>query len=131
MIGKPVSETPPGSGQGIEELVIRIIHLVDTEDLFQASFVEPGIVGHQRKTLDHRGNLFPHLGEYRRIFSILRSQAVYLAAEPLVVFRFGMDQAIEGIHDNAAADDDYTHTADAAALLVGGLEVYGSKVGHR
>lgn len=131
MVGEPVSKTLPGSGQGIEELVIRIIHLVDAEDLFQASLIEFGIVGHQRKALDHGSDLFPYLWEDGRILGVFRSQAVDLAAEPLVVFRFGMNQAIERIDDKATSDNDHTHTANAAALLIGGLEIYGSKVGHR
>ena len=68
-------------------------------------------------------NRLPDFREHWRIFSIFRPQTMHLATEPLVVFRLRMDEAVEGIHDDVIADDDYADTAHAARLLVRGLEI--------
>ena len=43
---------------------------------------------------------------------------------------FGMDERIERVGDDTAAHHHHAHAADAAVLPVGGLEIYGGKVGH-
>ncbi len=61
----------PRGRKGIEELVIRVAHLVDTEHLFQASFVKRTVMRHQRQALNLRGNLLPHIREHRGVFRVL------------------------------------------------------------
>ena len=119
-----------GCGQRVVETIIRIVHLVDAEHLFEATFIEAGVVRHQWEPLDHRRYLFPHIRENRRIFGVFRAKAVNLTAEPLIVFRLRMDEAVEAVHDDTATHDDHAHAANAGTLLVGGLEVYGGEVGH-
>ena len=89
MVGEPASEMLPGSRQGVVELVVGIIHLIDTEHGLEAALVETGVVRNQRESLDERPYLLPDIWEYRCIFSILRPKAVYPPAEPLVVVGLG------------------------------------------
>ena len=67
VVGESAAEVAPGGGQRVEELVVRVIHLVDPEDGLEATFVEAGVVGHQREALNQRGDLFPDMGKYRSI----------------------------------------------------------------
>ena len=114
---------PAGSGQGIVENVVWIIHLIDPVHGFEATFIKPGVVRHQRVIFQQRLDLFPDLWEHWRILSIFRSKTVHLAAEPLIVFRLRMDEAVERIDDDVIADNDYADAAHAAWLLIRGLEV--------
>ena len=50
---------------------------------------------------------------------------VYLLAEPGVVVRIWMDEAVEGVHHFPIAHDDNSRRAHAGGAAVGGLEVYG------
>ncbi len=63
----------------------------------EAAFIEPGVMRHQRKPLNLRGNAGPYLRKNRRILRILRSQPMNSPAEPLVILRLGMDEGIERI----------------------------------
>ena len=123
MIRKAAAEMPTGSRQCIVENVVWIIHLIDPVHGFEATFIKPGVVRHQRVIFQQRMDLFPDLWEHWRILSIFRSKTVHLAAEPLIVFRLRMDEAVEGIHDDVIADDNHADAAHAARLLVRGLEV--------
>lgn len=105
------------------EDIIRIIHPIDTEDSFQAAFVETGVVCHKGKPVYEGRGLFPDKREDRRPVRIFGSESVNLAAEPLAVVRLGMDQAIVGIDNLPAADHHYSHAAHAGRLLVGRLKV--------
>ena len=65
--------------------------------------------------------------EQRRVLSVIWPQAVDLLAEPGIVVRIGMNQAIERVHHFPIAHDDDAHGADAAGAAVGGFEVDGDK----
>lgn len=130
MIWKRVPIYVSGRGQGIQEHVVRIVHLINLKDRFEASFVKPAIVSHQRKPLNERCNLLPDIGEYWSILRILRPESVHLTAEPLVILRFWVDQAIEGIHDSPIPNYNYSHAAYTAWALVCCLKVYRRKICH-
>ena len=123
MIRKAAAEMPAGSGQCIVENIVRIIHLIDPVYGFQAAFIEAGVVRHKWVIFQQRMDLLPDLREHRRVLRILRPKTVHLAAEPLIVFRLRMDEAVEGIHDDVIADDNHADAAHAARLLIRGLEV--------
>ena len=123
MIRKAATEMPTGCGQCIVKNIVRIVHLVDPVNGLQAAFIEAGVVRHQWVILQQWMDLLPDLREHRRVLRILRPKTVHLAAEPLVVFRLRMNEAVEGIHDNVIADNDYADAAHAARLLVRSLEV--------
>ena len=77
---------------GIEEYVVRIIHLIDLEHFFQATLIEGAVVCHKRQTFNLWGYLLPNERKYRRIVSVFRAQPMNLLAEPLVILRLRMDQ---------------------------------------
>ena len=60
------------------ELIVRIVHLIDTHHGFQTAFVEGLVVGHEGQACDERLNLCPHLGKDWGFFSIFTAKAVYL-----------------------------------------------------
>ena len=55
-----------GGHTGAVKLVIRIVHLVTTEDGFQATLIEGFVVGHEGKALYQGLYLFTHLREYKK-----------------------------------------------------------------
>ena len=113
--------------QRVIEFIVRIVHLIDAEHLFETAFIKRAVVGDQRQPLDKRFYLFPNEGKDERILGVLRSQPVHLSAEPLVILRLGMDQAVEPVHDLSVAYDNYADAADAARTFVGRLEIYKKK----
>ena len=59
MVRQTAAEMVTGGRKGIMELIFRIIHPIHPECRFQASFIEPAVVSHKRKSLNLRGYLFP------------------------------------------------------------------------
>jgi hypothetical protein len=111
MVGKASAEVSPGSSQRIMEHVVRIVHLIHPVDGLETAFVKAAVMSHQRKVSYEMSSFPPHLGEYRSVLSVILAKAVYAHAEPLVVVRFRMDKAVEGIRDKTLT---YNHETDAA-----------------
>ena len=130
VIRQTVAEMAAGSGQRIEELVIRVVHLVNSEHLFETAFIEGTVVRHKRQALDHRGYLLPHVRKHRSIFRILLRQPVDLLAEPLVILGLRMDEGVEGINDFSTPYYYHANATDTATLLVGCFEIYCCKISH-
>ena len=130
VVGQPPSEMMPRSPAGAEELIVGIVHLIDAEHGPEATLVKRTVVRHEGQSGDERLDLSPHNGEHGGVFGVLVRESVYRLAEPGVVVGFGMDERVERVGDDAAAHHHHAHAADAAALSVGGLEIYGGKVGH-
>lgn len=130
MVEEPAAEMLPGSCEGVVELVVGIVHLIYPEDSLEAPFIEAGIVRNQRESLDERFYLLPDVWEYRCIFSILRPKTVNLLAEPLVVFRLGMDETVEGVYNLPVTNYHHPDGTYAGRLLVCRLEVYRCKISH-
>ena len=59
MVRQTAPEMLTGSRKGIIELILRIIHPVHFENLFQTSFIELAVMRHKRESLNLRGYLFP------------------------------------------------------------------------
>ena len=71
VVGKGVTEVPTGGGKGIKELIVRVVHLIDTKHGFQTSLVKRLIVSHKWQTINQRFYLLPYLwedGRFIRIF---------------------------------------------------------------
>ena len=124
------AEVAARSPTGTIELIIRIVHLIDAEHGPEAALVKGAVVCHEGQSGDERLDLSPHDGEYGRVVGVLMRESVHLLTEPGVVVGFGMDERIERVGDDTAAHHHHAHAAHAAALPVGGLEVYGGKIGH-
>ena len=130
VVGKLPSEDAPRSPARAVEPIAGIGHPVEIKDRPQAPLVEGRIVRHERKTLDTRGDVAPHLVEIRRRIGIRTRQPVDGRREAAVVVRARMDQPIDGIGDLAAPHDDHTHRADTRPLAVGRLEIYCCNILH-
>ena len=48
VIGQRMAELSAGCSKGIVEAIVGIVHLIYLEHRFQASFIETGIVSHER-----------------------------------------------------------------------------------
>ena len=130
MVRKLAAEMLPGSRQGVVELVVWVVHLIYLEDSLETSFIETGVVRNEGEALDERFNLLPDIGEHRSVIRVLRTQTVDLLAEPLVVFRLGMYEAVERVHDFPAANYHHPDGTYTGGLLVCRLEVYRCKISH-
>ena len=51
MVRKPMPIVPPRGRQCIVEHIVRVVHPVYPVNGLETSFVEPGVVGHQRKAV--------------------------------------------------------------------------------
>ena len=130
MVRKDAAEAAARGRERVEEDIIGIVHPIGAEDRLQAAFVEPGVVRHERQTLDQRLNPLPYIREHRRILRVLGPEAMDPPAKPLIILRFRMDEAVECVHNLPVPDDDHPDAAHAGGLFVGCLEVYGRKVKH-
>ena len=116
--------------ESVEELVVGVVHAVDLEYRFQASFVEAGVVGHEGQALNERLYLTPHGGENGCAVGVVGPQAVHATAPVDVVVRLGADERVIAASYDAATHNDNTHAAYRAWMLVGGFEVDSCKILH-
>jgi|GEM_PF-2498291 len=59
MVRQTAAEMLTGCRKGIIELILRIIHPVHFENLFQTAFIELAVMRHKRKSFNLRGYLLP------------------------------------------------------------------------
>ena len=119
-----------GGHTGAVEFIIRIVHLVTTENCLQATLIEGFVVGHEGKPLYQRFYLFPHHRENGGLFRVLASEAMHLGTPIIIIVGLWLDQGLKRIHDLTIAHDHHTHGADAGTLVVGRLKIYCCKVSH-
>jgi hypothetical protein len=84
-----------GSHTSTVELVIRIVHLIATEDGFQATLIESLVMGHEGKALYQWLYLFPDNGEYGGLLGVLACQSMNLGTPIIIIVRLWLDQGIE------------------------------------
>ena len=133
MVGNAAAEVAAGGGEGVQEVVAGIMEAVGAEDGFEATFVEAGVVGYEgdiggesvrfKSGQDAVFYLVPDVREEWGIFGVIGAEAVDLLAEPGVVVRIGVDEAVEGVHHFPIAHDNDAHGADAAGAAVGGFKI--------
>ena len=130
VVGQLLSEMAARGPAGAKELVIRIIHLIGLEHGLEATLIEGTVVGHQGQSGDAGCYLSPHVWKEWGGVGVGVTEPMYLLTEPRVVVGSGPDERVEGVGDEAAAHHHHADAAHTAALSVGGLEIYGGKVGH-
>lgn len=138
MVRKAAAEMAARGRECIAEFIVRIGHLIDTEDSLQAAFVEAAVMGDKRnsKVLERNSLadfLFqgcPDLREDRRIIRIFGSQSMDLLAPPPIIFRLRMDQAVERPDDLPILKKHSTDAAHTARLLVRRLKIYRDSSSH-
>ena len=91
------------------ELIVRIVHLVNTKDGLKAAFVEGFVVGHKRKTGYLRFYLPPHFREYGRILRICGTQTMHAATPVVVIRRFGLNERVELVDYLTATNDNHAN----------------------
>ena len=52
MVREPATEVAAGSREGVVELIVRIVHLINSMHRLQAAFVETGVVRNEGESLD-------------------------------------------------------------------------------
>jgi hypothetical protein len=97
VVGK-VAELATGDAKCVVELVVRIIHLIDTEHRFQASFVKRFVVGNKWQALDKRLYLCPYLGKHRSFVGVGTAKAMHSATPIIIIVGLWLNKGIEGIH---------------------------------
>ena len=112
------------------KLIVRIIHLINTEHSFQTALVESFVMGYKRESGNLRFNLLPYIGEYWSIFSIFSRQSMYLTAPVIVVFRFWFYERIELINLHAITIYDNTNTTNRTTFVICCFKIYCCKVFH-
>ena len=70
MVRQTAAEMVTGGRKGIMELILGIIHLIHPENRSQASFIEPAVVSHKRKSFNLRGYLFPDAQKKHRNYPV-------------------------------------------------------------
>ena len=140
VVRQALAEVAAGSRQGVQKAIAGIVHAIGAEDGFEAAFIEAGVVCNEgnigRKNIRFKGrqdavfHLVPDVREQRRVLGVIRPQAMDLLAEPGVVVRVRVDEAVEEVHHFPIAHDDYAHGAHTAGATVGGFEIYDDCVGQ-
>ena len=130
VVGQFSPENTAGSPAGTMKNILRVIHTVHLEHSPQAALIERTVVGHQRQPFYQRSHLLPHIGEYRRIGSILQGKAVHPGIPVTVILRLGLYEAVEAVYYLSTPHNHYSHTAHTGTLLIGYLKIYGCKIFH-
>ena len=119
-----------GSFQRVEELIIRVIHLVGMERCHQTRPIERCFMGNKWQAFYHRFDLFPHLTEYRCTISIGTGEPMHLRTSPLIIIRFGLYKRIERVNNLSIPYYHYSHRAYTTPFKVSCLKVNRYKVLH-
>ena len=131
VVREPVAEEAPRGREGVAEHIVGIVHPVHAEHGLQAAFVKAAVVRHQGQPFDQGLDPGPYIREHGRVLRVFGAKPMDLPAEPHIVFGFGVDEAVERVHDLSAADDDHADAAHAGGAFVGGFEVDGGEVQHQ
>ena len=123
-------ELATGDTEGVEELIVGIVHPIDAEDGFEATLVEGSVVGHKGQTLYQRLYLCPDFREDGGIFCVFPAKAMNLRTPVVVVVRLGLNEGVERIDYLAVTNDNDTNRANRTALIIGGLKIYCCKFLH-
>ena len=136
-------ECPSGCNESAVERIVRMIHLVAAEHLFEASFVKGFVVGNQRQvwTPCLEGFLIaepyeffyflPYRREHGSTIRIFTTKAVYSGTEPVVIIWLRLDQRIKRVSNLSVTDNDDTYTANTGSLVVCSFKIYCRKISHK
>jgi hypothetical protein len=125
---RQIGHSPAGGPASVIKKIVGIIHLIDAEDGLQASFVKGTVVGYQGEAFYQGLYLLPYLGKDGGFLGVFPAKAVDLRAPIGIVVRLGLDEGIELFRNLPVPHDDNANGTNAAALVVGCLEIYGCKV---
>ena len=86
------AEVAARSPTGTIELIIRIVHLIDTEHGLEAALIKSAVMRHQRQPLNHGLYSGPHLGEHGSAVSIGITESMHLLAPVIVIVGLRLDK---------------------------------------
>ena len=127
---RSIREGTSRSNERASEVVVGIVHTVAAHDGTEAAPVKSLVVRHERESRNERFYLVPDSRKHGRFLRVGTCEAVHPGVPVEVVVGLGLDERVEASSLVAAAHDDEADAADAGAFGVGGLEVYGGKVGQ-
>lgn len=130
MVRETMPEITPRCGERIEKDIVGVVHLIDPEDGLEAAFIKAGVVRHNRVVLYEGLDVRPDIREDRCMIGVLRTEAVNLLAEPLIVLWLRMNEAVVGIHYHSTPDDYRTNATYAGGAFVRRLEINSQKGIH-
>lgn len=119
-----------GRFQRVEELIVRVIHLVGMERCHQTRPIERCVMGHKWQAFYLRLDLFPHLAEYRCTISIGTGEPMHLRTSPLIVIWFRLYKRIERVNKLSIPYYHYSYRAYTTSLKVSCFKVNCRKVLH-
>ena len=114
----------------IVELIVRIVHLINSEHSFKAALIKWLIVSHKRQSFYQRLNLTPHFGKDGGIIGVFMAQSMNLPAPIIIVVRLWLNEGIELIDYLAIPHNNNSDGTHRTAFIVGCLEVYGCEIKH-
>jgi len=129
MVGQ-ILESATGGSKGVIELIVRIVHLIDTEHSFQTALVKGLVVSNKGKSLNQRLYLRPYLWKNRSIVSIFMTEAMNLTAPVVIIVWLRLNERVERIYNLTIANNDDSYRAYAATLIVSRFKIYCCKVFH-
>ena len=112
------------------KFIVGIVHLITTEDSFQAAFIKRLVMGNQWKPFYHRCYPRPHLRKDGCIFRISLGKAMHFRVPIAIVVRLRLDEGVERIYYLSITDNHHSHTTYTGPFVVGGFKIYGCKVFH-
>ena len=115
---REVRKVMSGRFQRVEELIIRVIHLVGMERCHQTRPIERCVMGHKWQAFYLRLDLFPHLTEYRCTVSIGTGEPMHLRTSPLIVIWFRLYKRIERVNKLSIPYYHYSYRAYTTSLKV-------------
>ena len=121
-------ESTTGSHTSAVELIIGIVHLITTEDCFQARLVEGLIMGNKRQAFNHRLYLFPYFRKNRSFFCVTPGKPMNPCVPIIIVIRFRLNQRIELVHNLSAPYNNHAYGAYTCTFCIGRLEINRGKV---
>ena len=125
-----MAECSSGGAERVVELIVGVVHAIDTKDGFKTAFVKRFVVGYKGQALDKRLYLCPYLREDRGIVRVLLTQAMHLRTPVVVIVGLWLYEGIERIYYLTIAHYDDANRADRTALVVCRLKIYCCKVSH-
>jgi hypothetical protein len=120
----------PGGLACAQKGIVRVIHLVTSENCLERILVESLIMCYERQSINEWFNPPPHHGKNGSVIGHLPCYPVYARTPICVKIGLWLYQRIECICHLATTNNDKPHTAYAGAFVISRFKIYGSKVEH-
>ena len=82
-----ITESSARSCKRVVELIVRIVHLIDTEYGLQTTFIKGLVVSHKGQTLYQGFYLRPYFGEYWCVLSVFLAETMHLRTPIIIIVR--------------------------------------------